>query len=99
MPESWNTASYIHPETGVVQGGGLAPVLANICLHHVLEEWFERAVQPRLKGRSFLPRFADACVIGCALEADAQQIMGVLPKRCACFGLRMQPAQTTLTGK
>jgi hypothetical protein len=25
----------------------------------VLDEWFERAVQPRLRGRSFLTRFAD----------------------------------------
>jgi len=66
-----------HPETGVVQGGVISPVLANIFLHHVLDEWFESEVQPRLKGRSFLTRFADDFVIGCALEADAQKIMGV----------------------
>jgi RNA-directed DNA polymerase len=66
-----------HPETGVVQGGVISPVLANIFLHHVLDEWFEREVQPRLKGRSFLTRFADDFVIGCELEADAQKIMGV----------------------
>jgi retron-type reverse transcriptase len=30
-----------HPETGVVQGGVIAPVLAHIFLHHVLDEWFE----------------------------------------------------------
>jgi RNA-directed DNA polymerase len=66
-----------HPETGVVQGGVISPVLANIFLHHVLDEWFEREVQPRLKGRSFLTRVADDFVIGCELEADAQKIMGV----------------------
>ena len=38
---------------------------------------FEREVQPRLKGRSFLTRFADDFVIGCELEADARKIMGV----------------------
>ncbi len=48
-----------HPETGVVQGGVISPVLANIFLHHVLDEWFEREVRPRLKGRGFLIRFAD----------------------------------------
>ncbi len=37
-----------HPETGVVQGGVISPVLANIFLHHVLDEWFEREVQPRM---------------------------------------------------
>ena len=85
-----------HPETGVVQGGVISPVLANIFLHHVLDEWFEREVQPRLKGRSFLTRFADDFVIGCELEADAQKIMGVLPKRFARFGLRIHPTKTTL---
>jgi len=85
-----------HPETGVVQGGVISPVLANIFRHHVLDEWFEREVQPRLKGRSFLTRFADDFVIGCELEADAQKIMGVLPKRFARFGLRIHPTKTTL---
>jgi RNA-directed DNA polymerase len=84
------------PETGVVHGGVISPVLANIVLHHVLEEGGERAVQPRLKGRSFLTRFADDFVIGCELEADARKIMGVLPKRFARFGLRMPPTTTTL---
>jgi retron-type reverse transcriptase len=27
-----------HPETGVVQGGGISPILANIFLHEVLDE-------------------------------------------------------------
>ena len=85
-----------HPETGVVQGGVISPILANIFLHHVLDEWFEREVQPRLKGRSFLTRCADDFVIGCELEADAQKIMGVLPKRFARFGLRIHPTKTTL---
>jgi RNA-directed DNA polymerase len=48
-----------HPDTGVVQGGTIAPVLANIFLHQVLDVWFEQEVQPRLQGRSFLSRFAD----------------------------------------
>jgi hypothetical protein len=86
------------PETGVVQGGVIAPVLANIFLHHVLEEWFEREVQPRLKGRSFLTRFADDLVIDGEREADAQKIRGVLPKRLARFGLRMHPTKPTLVG-
>jgi hypothetical protein len=85
-----------HPETGVVQGGVSAPVLANRCLHHGLEAWCEREGQPRLQGRSCLTRFADDCVIGCELEADAQKLMAVLPKRCARFGLRIPPTKTTL---
>src|SRR5919109_1294427 len=85
-----------HPDTGVVQGGTMSPVLANIFLHQVLDEWFEHAGQPRLKGRSFLSRFADDCVIGCALAADARRIMAVLPKRFARYGGTIHPTKTAL---
>src|SRR5919109_619101 len=85
-----------HPETGVVQGGVISPILANIFLHHVLDEWFEQEVRPRLKGRGFLIRFADDFVIGCELEGDARRIMAVLPKRVARFGLRIHPTKTAL---
>jgi group II intron reverse transcriptase/maturase len=85
-----------HPDTGVVQGGTISPVLANIFLHQVLDEWFEQEVQPRLKGRSFLIRFADDFVIGCELEVDARRIMAVLPKRFARYGLTIHPTKTAL---
>ena len=85
-----------HPETGVVQGGVISPVLANVVLHHVLDEWFEREVQPRLQGRSFLTRFADDFVIGCEREADARRIMAVLPKRFGRFGLSIHPKKTVM---
>jgi RNA-directed DNA polymerase len=85
-----------YPETGVVQGGVISPVLANVLLHHVLDEWFEQEVQPRLKGRSILTRFADDCVIGCEWETDAQRIMAVLPKRFSRFGLSIHPEKTVM---
>ena len=85
-----------HPETGVVQGGVISPVLANVFLHHGLDEWFAREVRPRMKGRCFLLRFADDFVIGCEREADARRIMAVLPKRFARLGLSIHPEKTTL---
>ena len=83
-----------HPEAGVVQGGVSSPVLANGCLHHGLDEWFEQEGRPRMKGRGFLMRFVDDLVIGCEWEADARRIMDVLPKRFARFGLRIHPTKT-----
>jgi group II intron reverse transcriptase/maturase len=53
-----------HPETGVVQGGVISPVLATIFLHHVLDAWCEQDVRPRLTGRCFLLRCADDCAPG-----------------------------------
>jgi retron-type reverse transcriptase len=49
------------PEEGTPQGGVISPLLANIYLHTVLDEWFVRDVQPRLSGRAVLVRYADDC--------------------------------------
>jgi len=87
-----------YPETGSPQGGVISPVLSNIFLHHVLDEWFVRDVQPRMKGRCFLLRFADDFVIGCEVEEDARRIMAVLPKRFARFHLTIHPQKTRLMG-
>ena len=53
-----------HPEAGTPQGGVISPLLANVYLHYVLDDWFEREVKPRLKGRAFLIRYADGCAPG-----------------------------------
>jgi RNA-directed DNA polymerase len=45
-----------YPDTGTPQGGVVSPVLANIFLHYVLDEWFVAEVQPRMRGPSSLVR-------------------------------------------
>jgi len=85
-----------HPDRGTPQGGVISPVLANIFLHHVLDEWFERDVKPRMKGRVFLVWFADDFVIGCETESDARRLMAVLPKRFERFKLAIHPVKTRL---
>ena len=83
-------------ETGTPQGGVISPMLSNIFLHYVLDEWFEQEIKPRMKGRCFLSRFADDFVIGFELESDARRVMEVLPKRFTRFGLTIHPTKTTL---
>jgi RNA-directed DNA polymerase len=39
-------------ETGTGQGQVVSPLLANIYLHYVLDEWFKTVVKPRLKGEA-----------------------------------------------
>src|SRR5262245_30333261 len=86
----------MHLDKGTPQGGVISPMLANVFLHHVLDEWFVKDVQPRMKGRCFLTRFADDFIIGCELEADARRVMKVLPKRFSRFRLTIHPEKTVL---
>src|SRR5690606_20107929 len=66
-----------HPETGTPQGGVISPLLANIVLHEAVDEWFAEQVQPRLRGRAHLVRFADDLVIAFAREDDARRVLEV----------------------
>jgi RNA-directed DNA polymerase len=86
----------LHPDKGTPQGGVISPMLANVFLHHVLDEWFVKDVLPRMQGHCFLTRFADDFIIGCEREADARRIMAVLPKRFTRFRLTIHPEKTAL---
>ena len=86
----------IYPDTGVAQGAVISPVLSNIFLHYVLDEWFAKEVTPRMKGRCFIIRWADDFIIGCELESDARRIMGVLPKRFGRYNLALNSEKTVL---
>jgi group II intron reverse transcriptase/maturase len=98
----WLTAGVVegetlsYPERGSPQGGVVSPRLANVVGHYVLDEWFEREVKPRMKGRCFLLRCADDFVIGCERDDDARRLRAVLPKRFARFGLTIHPQKTRL---
>jgi RNA-directed DNA polymerase len=83
-----------HATEGSPQGGVISPGLSNIFLHHVLDEWFEFEVRPRLKGRCTLIRFADDAVMAFEDFLDAKRVRGVLGKRLARYGLTLHPDKT-----
>jgi len=85
-----------YSDKGTPQGGVISPVLANVFLHHVLDEWFVREVKPRMRGHCFIVRFADDFVIGFQREDDARRVMDVLPKRFAKYGLEIHPEKSRL---
>jgi RNA-directed DNA polymerase len=85
-----------YPEAGTPQGGVISPLLANIYLHEVLDDWFVRQVVPRLVGRAVLVRYADDVVIIFGNEQDARRVFDVLPKRFAKYGLTLHPEKTRL---
>jgi len=83
-------------ETGSPQGGVISPLLANIYLHYVLDDWFEQQVQPVMRNTCRLIRYADDFVIIFAWEYDAKRVMKVLPKRFGKYGLTVHPEKTKL---
>jgi hypothetical protein len=85
-----------YPEAGTPQGGVISPLLSNIFLHTVLDEWFERIVRPRLRGRAMLVRYADDAVLAFACAEDARRVWRVLPQRLARYGLTLHPDKTRL---
>jgi group II intron reverse transcriptase/maturase len=85
-----------YPEAGTPQGAVLSPLLANVYLHYVLDTWFMQVVQPCLRGRAFLVRYADDFVLGFAQEEDARRVLAVLPQRFGKYGLALHPTKTRL---
>ena len=53
-------------EEGTPQGNGASPVLANVYLHYVLDNWFDVRVSRKCRGNAFLIRYADDWV--CCFE-------------------------------
>jgi RNA-directed DNA polymerase len=85
-----------YPEEGTPQGGVISPLLANIYLHEVLDEWFVRDVRPRLQGQAALVRYADDFVFVFEQKEDALRILDVLPERFGMYGLELHPDKTRL---
>ncbi|MCK4700666.1 MAG: hypothetical protein KAT38_10040, partial [Bacteroidales bacterium] len=89
-----NQLSY--PKDGTPQGGLISPLLSNIFLHYVLDEWFSEQIQPLLSGRSFIVRYADDFVLGFEKASDAERVMEVLPKRFGKYKLELHPEKTKI---
>ena len=83
-------------DEGVPQGSVLSPLLANVYLHYVLDQWFERDVQPHMRGESYIVRFADDFICAFELQSDARRFQEVLPKRLARYSLELAEEKTHL---
>jgi RNA-directed DNA polymerase len=79
---------------GTPQGGVISPLLANIYLHYVLDEWVAAVVAPRLKGRYILARYADDLVMAFEDHLDAKRVFRALDRRLTRYGLTLHPEKS-----
>ena len=102
MIDKWLNAGVLedgglkYPSEGTPQGGVLSPLLANIYLHEVLDDWFWSEVFPALTGRVSLIRYADDFVVVCSRRDDATRVLGWLSQRFAQYGLTLHPDKTRI---
>lgn len=85
-----------HPATGTPQGGVISPILANIHLHYVMDQWIRKVVAKHCKGRVLFRRYADDSVVCFEREEDARACLRVLPKRLEKFGLSLATEKSAL---
>ena len=102
MIDKWLKAGVLEDETirypkeGTPQGGLISPLLSNIYLHYVLDEWFIEQIQPLLSGKSFIIRYADDFVLGFEYMRDAKRVLKVLAKRFEKYNLELHKTKTKL---
>ncbi len=88
---SWNPS-----DVGTPQGASVSPLLGNVYLHYVFDDWVRYWRDHNARGDVVVVRFADDFVVGFEYEADARRFLDELGERFAKFGLELHPDKTRL---
>lgn len=81
---------------GCPQGSIISPILSNIYLHYVIDDWFAKIKQTHIKGRADEVRFADDMVFVFQNKEEAEKFYEVLPKRLNKYGLDLHEKKSSL---
>ena len=87
---------YLDSEKGTPQGNGTSPILANIYLHYVLDNWFDVIVKRQCNGESYLIRYADDFVCCFQRKYEAEVFRQRLEGRFAKYGLELAEEKTRI---
>jgi group II intron reverse transcriptase/maturase len=78
-------------ERGTPQGAVISPLLANLFLHYVFDQWMVRH-QPGIP----FERFADDIICHCWSETQARWLWARLQRRLSICGLELHPQKTKI---
>ena len=82
-------------EAGTPQGAVISPLLANVYLHYVLDQWTVQWRQ-NAQGDVIIVRYADDAIIGFQHESEARRYLEQLQERLAEYGLELNQDKTRL---
>ncbi len=83
-------------DRGTPQGGQISPVLANVYLHYVLDQWYELVWKKYAKGEIYYVRYADDFLMMFQYEEEAVKVLELLRPRLAEFGLEVAEDKTRI---
>jgi len=83
-------------KVGTPQGAVISPLLANVYLHYVFDQWVEAWRKGQATGDLIVVRYADDLVVGFEHREDAERFLCDFRERLAKFGLELHPDKTRL---
>lgn len=86
---------YYESDKGTPQGGLISPILANVYLHYVLDNWFN-VISKKFKGEMYLIRYADDFVVMFQYEEEARKFYKMLIERMNKFKLELAEDKTRI---
>ncbi len=86
--------AFVKTEKGTPQGGNISPMLANVFLHYVVDEWFMKEIKPRMRGQGYMVRYCDDLVILVQYKEEAGMIHQELKARLKANGLEANAEKT-----
>jgi group II intron reverse transcriptase/maturase len=83
-------------DEGTPQGATVSPLLANVYLHYVFDQWAEQWRRRQAHGDMVIVRYADDFIVGFERREDAERFWAELSERFAKFGLELKAEKTRL---